>query len=139
MDAHKKIALINTFSNAGLSIASTAKAIPVTRKSKRNIFLKTYQRRPLNKQKRTQSFTQMMMMSVMAAAQARIIISQPSVKDIGVAAGIAVFNKIYSPFAILNSTEDKPITIKEQMFKYNKNEFIHEGFRQSLIVQNLYK
>lgn len=72
----KQLEIAQQVMNTATVITDLAKQLPKTGK-RRNIFIKTYNRRPQNKKKRGAIIAQMALTSVMGAMQVARIASQP--------------------------------------------------------------
>lgn len=72
----KRYAILNSVLNTASVLKTISAELPKTGK-KRNIFIKNYNRRPMNKQKRAKCLSNMAIVSCMGAAQISTIISQP--------------------------------------------------------------
>ena len=75
----KQAAIAEVVMNQAQVIINISKTLPNTSK-RRNIFKKTYDRRPNNKSKRALAFVQMAITSAMSAAQIGIIAGQRTPK-----------------------------------------------------------
>jgi len=88
----KSIAIKDTITNLAANISSIAKTLP--KDGKKNPFVKSYNRRPRNNQKRALAFAQIAINTQFAKSQAYMIASQPIPKfksgGINRSAGIAI-------------------------------------------------
>lgn len=76
-DRLKRLEILLTVIDAADSICKQLKQIPRTDKKRRNIFIKSYNRRPNNKRKRAASYIGIMMTSIISATQVKQILQQP--------------------------------------------------------------
>lgn len=77
----KAIAIFNSVVTTAESITTALKHMPRTGKRNRNIFIKTYNRRPKNKFKRDGVLTSTQAVAIIGACQLCIIMSQPVRKE----------------------------------------------------------
>ena len=75
---NKQIAIVESMINSVAIISAQIKRIPKTDKRMRNIFVKSYNRRPMNKQKRANAIACITIQSAISAAQISTIISTPN-------------------------------------------------------------
>ncbi len=77
----KRVQIFNAIIYAAESISLIYKDYPVTGKKKRNVFIKKYNRRPMNKRKRNLIFAKAAMQQAISAMQISKIIQQPILKQ----------------------------------------------------------
>lgn len=81
-DRLKRLEVLLTVIDAADSICKQLKQLPRTGKKRRNIFIKSYNRRPNNKRKRAAGYMGIMMTSIISAMQVKQILQQPIRKTI---------------------------------------------------------
>src|SRR5436190_11654809 len=77
----KHFMLAQTLINTALSVIDFVKMLPKTGKHKRNIFIKTYNRRPMNKKKRAVIMAQIAMATATGAINVAITMQHPLPKQ----------------------------------------------------------
>lgn len=75
--AEKKLAMFEVVSHTANGITTIFKTMPRTGKKRRNIFVKSYNRRPQNKKKRALIMAQAAMTAVLGAMQLHAVMVRP--------------------------------------------------------------
>jgi len=96
MSIEKQMAIANAIIDAAMSVVSFAKDISklTPTNKRRNVFVKSYNRRPANKKKRAVLTAQSAINVAMASDRIRAMLSQPQPKKEFLSGGIAVVGDI---------------------------------------------